>query len=190
MKHIALLLTCILLTCIVLGQEKKYQPALAPGKKLNYTIAYGSMTIPLDILLEKLGDTCRLQWEMPDGSKGWLLMKKKSIENGTQSYWSQPAANMETDMDDEETVLIFSKTFFKTLLNFKSAVYDGIAYHLKAYTDSNAFQLGNKVVDAVYAESADGITKIWLLNSADFPLLLKIIGNKAGIDAILNSISE
>jgi hypothetical protein len=48
--------------------------------------------------------------------------------------------------------------------------------------------VGRKTVDAILAESESGAVKYWILNNDDFPILLKLEGNPAGIDLFIKDI--
>jgi hypothetical protein len=48
----------------------------------------------------------------------------------------------------------------------------------------NAFKIRGSLIDALYLNAEAG-TKIWVLNDAAFPLILKIQGNPYGVDVEL-----
>ena len=66
--------------------------------------------------------------------------------------------------------------------------FDMKTYVLKTPSDKQLFKLGNQLVDALFLESDDSSSRIWLLNNPSFPVMLKIEGNVAGVDAELKSI--
>ena len=45
--------------------------------------------------------------------------------------------------------------------------------------------INNIQIDIVYAESADGATKYWILNNDLFPVVMKLEGNPGGIDLLV-----
>jgi hypothetical protein len=81
-----------------------------------------------------------------------------------------------------------SRAFLSDLKKNKTAKYDGIDLSLKEIKKGEEITSAGKEVDALYAESGDGVTKYWILNNDRFPILLKVDGLPSGITLSLKEI--
>jgi hypothetical protein len=69
----------------------------------------------------------------------------------------------------------------------KKAKFDNAVVTVQPGSPNNAFKLNGKTIDALYIESESG-AKIWILNNASYPLILKMENNPNGVDAELTMI--
>lgn len=83
---------------------------------------------------------------------------------------------------------MFSKAQWNTIQKDKKVVYDLVSYVVKSPSEQQRFKLGEKEVNSIFLEAANGSTRIWLLNNPTIPLILRIDGNQAGPDIVLQSV--
>ncbi|WP_315819062.1 hypothetical protein [Paraflavitalea speifideaquila] len=114
-------------------------------------------------------------------------MKKKSLENAKNGYWSQPTAGTDEELGDETTVLILSKAQWNGLQQDKKFVYNDQTFTVKQ-GDQAGLKVGGKTIDAIAVEGPNGSTRLWILNNAGFPALIKVEGNSHGVDLELTNI--
>ncbi len=91
-------------------------------------------------------------------------------------------------LSDDKTDHCFSRHFFKTIKEQKSATYGGITYNLTDMTANNIFKLDDREVDAIYIVSANGQKKFWILNNPMYPFILK--SSSENVNALLTGISN
>jgi len=120
------------------------------------------------------------------GSGGWI-MKKNSLENATHGFWDQPIAGSDVDLSDDQSVLILSKAQWQSLQKEKKIALDDQSFGVKMPTEQQLQKLNGKVLDVVMLEAGNGY-RIWVLNNASFPMILKIQGNPRDIDLDLQAI--
>ena len=121
---------------------------------------------------------------------GKFINSKLNLEKGNSLNWDQPVPGEERKLADNQTIAILSRTFLKELLLNKKSIYDGIELTLKDQPKGSEFLAGGKELDVIYAESGDGSTRYWILNNADFPILMKIDGNPSGINLVCKDIKN
>jgi hypothetical protein len=91
-------------------------------------------------------------------------------------------------LSDDKTDHCFSRLFFKTLQEQKSAAYGGITYNLMPVPSGEAFMLNDKEVDAIYIVSSNGQKKFWILNDPMYPFILKSASEN--VNAVLTGMSN
>lgn len=121
-------------------------------------------------------------------SSGKFINTKESLESATRTSWEQPVPGEEKITDKDYTIMMFSKKFFKDIKQNKKANYDNVEWQLKDIPAGSEIKLDGKVVNAIYVTTADGLSKYWILNSEQYPLILKLEGNPLGVDLSVKSI--
>lgn len=168
--------------------QEKYVPVIKQGTALHYTVFANGQNISCVFSLDSVTANCvKVGWNIDGLGTGSWLMKNKSLDNGDRGYWSQPSPGMLEELPDDQTVLLFSKAQWASLQKDKKLHFDQQDYTLKTPSEQQQVQLSGKPVDALYLENQNGSTKIWVLNNASFPVLLKIEGNTAGPDIAISS---
>jgi hypothetical protein len=187
MKKIMLGL-CLFAALSSMAQEK-YVPAIKQGSKLNYSAAMNGQTFPCTFSLDSVSaNYVKVGWNVEGFGSGTWIMKSKSLETGVRGYWSQPTPGTQEDMADDQTVILFSKAQWDMLQKEKKLNFDQQTFTVKTPSEQQQIKLSGKPVDAFLLENPNASTRIWILNNAAFPVLLKIEGNSLGADLAINSV--
>ena len=172
-------------------QAVKIKPELKTGTIIEYELDAQGQTLPLFIKVSSIGeDGIVFDYDMSNGMAGKFINSKLNLEKGNSLNWDQPVPGEERKLADNQTIAILSRTFLKELLLNKKSNYDGLELTLKDQPKGSEFFSGGKELDVVYAESSDGSTRYWILNNADFPILMKIDGNPTGINLTCKDIKN
>jgi hypothetical protein len=164
-------------------QAVKIKPELKTGTIIEYELDAQGQTLPLFLKIASIGeDGIVFEYDLTNGMAGKFINSKLNLEKGNSLNWDQPVPGEERKLADNQTIAILSRTFLKELLLNKKSNYDGLELILKDQPKGSEFITGGKEIDVVYAESSDGSTRYWILNNADFPILMKLDGNPAGIN--------
>jgi hypothetical protein len=185
MKNI--LVAAFILSSVYSFSQATSRPVIKQGAKLSYAIATDEGSLPLLIKLDSLTNSyVRFTWSTPNVGKGTWILRENTLEKATNGYWGQLEPDSEILLPENQSIVIFSKTQWTKIQKDKKTDFDGVTYALK--TTPQPSKLNLKDVDALYLENENGTTKIWLLNNATFPAILKIEGNIAGPDVELKSV--
>ncbi|RYY26241.1 MAG: hypothetical protein EOP41_04690 [Sphingobacteriaceae bacterium] len=186
-------ITClfVLTLCLnVLAFAQKYVPQIKTGTVLNYSAyhkAFGQ-DVPLTLTVLSTVAPVQLQFYVPQLGKGVFEMSAKAVESGKKMAIKEPAMDGITKLKDDETLAILSKTTFGNLTANKTFELNGQTFTVT--NDATPFKINDKEADVFYAVTANGKTKLWILNNPDFPLICKLTGGPQGIDLNLQSIKE
>jgi hypothetical protein len=179
---------CLLLAVCTFAQDK-FVPAIKQGSVLNYSIFLNGQTYNANFSLDSVAtDYVKVGWNIDQLGTGSWAMKSKSINNGVRGYWGQPNPGMTEELPEDVTVLLFSKAQWASLQKDKKMTFDQQTYTLKQPSEQQQLKLAGKTVDALMVEGQNGSTRIWILNNANYPVLLKIEGNTMGADLTINSV--
>jgi hypothetical protein len=179
MKKIFLALS-LFISFSVLAQEK-LKPAIKQGSKLKYTAHTGENDVPVLITLDSITPAyAKIGWTIEGYGTGAWVMKAKSLETATRGYWNDPAVGNEDVLADEQIMLLFSKAQWNSIQKDKKADYDMQTFTVKEPTEAQQFKLDGKAVDCIMLEGQNGTTRVWVLNDASLPLILRIEGNTMG----------
>ncbi|MBC8110931.1 MAG: hypothetical protein H7Y04_07715 [Verrucomicrobia bacterium] len=194
------LVFCLFVQAVSAQTSKKYLPEFKPGLKVEYEVSYlqidgtpgfSPMVLTLATLNEK-----EMIWDAITtfndsiNVKMQLINSRVALREGTEMDWGSPNPGEIRRLGDKKTVAFFSGNFVKDLKTKNTATYDGIVYKLVPTTTKNAFSAGGKAWDALHFVSADAKTRYWILNSTDYPLVLKVEGNtKGGPNLLLQKIT-
>ncbi|MDT3402994.1 hypothetical protein [Mucilaginibacter terrae] len=178
----------IVITAIT-ANAQKLVPQIKTGTILNYTAHARAMgqTVPAFLTITQFEAPLRMKWAIGPLGSGTFEISAKAIQSGTKMALREPGYEEITKLKDNETIAFISKDTFTSLTTNKAFELNGQKFIV--VTDAApAFTLGDKEVDTFYATTANGKTKIWILNNPDFPLVCKIEGAPQGIDLSLNSV--
>jgi hypothetical protein len=186
MKKILVLLTLALSASTVWAQ--KFVPQIKAGTVLNYTANARAMgqSLPAILTITELNAPMRIKWMINGLGTGTFEISAKAIQSGTKMALREPGFDEVTKLKDNETIAFLSKDVFNTLVTTKAFELNGQKFTV---TDgAPAYAIDGKEADTFYAVTANGKTKLWVLNNPDFPLICKIEGAPQGIDLTLNSV--
>jgi len=179
---------CLLVALSSMAQEK-YIPVIKQGSKLNYSASVNGQTFPCTFSLDSVtASYVKVGWNVEGFGNGSWVMKSKSLETGVRGFWSQPTPGTQEDMADDQTVILFSKAQWDMLQKEKKLNFDQQTFTVKTPSEQQQLKLSGKPVDAFLLENPNASTRIWILNNAAFPVLLKIEGNSLGADLAINSV--
>jgi hypothetical protein len=125
---------------------------------------------------------------MPDGSGGYVINTKNSMETANKGYWGQLNNGEDMTMPADQSIIIFSRAIWNAAQKDKKFTFDMQDFIVKEQPADIIFKLGDKLVNAVYAETANASVRVWFLNNAAAPIIVKMEGNPMGIDFFLQSI--
>ncbi|HSB94197.1 MAG TPA: hypothetical protein VLC28_13830 [Flavitalea sp.] len=164
-------------------------PAIHKGTKLNYVVFANGDEVPMTVTLDSVSaNYVKLGWNIGGyGSGGWV-MKQPSLEKGNRNAWEQPGVGMDTELPDDQVVLLLSRASWAALQAQKKAEIDQQVFTVGTPASGHEFALGGKSVDALFIQNQTSGSKMWFLKQAELPVLLKIQGNAAGYDLELRSI--
>ena len=167
---------------------QKLVPQIKTGTVLNYTANARAMgqTLPAILTISDLNAPLRIKWVINGLGTGTFEISAKAIQSGTKMALREPGFDEVTKLKDNETIGFLSKDTFTALVTNKAFELNGQKFTVTA--DAPAYVLDGKEVDSFYAVTANGKTKMWVLNNPDFPLICKIEGTPQGIDLSLNSV--
>jgi len=184
-----LVLIVVMFTSFGAFAQQAASPSIKQGSTLNYVVYANGSEVPLTVTVDSVAtDYVKLGWRISGyGSGGWI-MKKPSLENGNRNAWEQPGLGMDTELPDDQVVLLLSKASWAALNKDNKAEIDQQVYKTSAQEQGKELSIDGKQVDALFIQTEAGDSKMWYLNQPGFPVLLKIQGNRAGYDLELRSI--
>jgi hypothetical protein len=184
-----LFIVLAILTSAVVQAQDKFNPEIKQGSKLTYMVNINGQDIPLTISYDSIAtDYLKMGWTIQDMGSGAWITKKNSIENGSRGWWDEPAPGMDTELSDDQTILMLSRSQWKSLQDEKKFDYDMQTFSPMTATEQQFLKIDNKVVDALLVQGQNGSTRLWVLNNPSLPIILKIEGNTMGPDLGLHSI--
>lgn len=180
-----LIFAALLLTFAGYSQDK-VMPNLKTGTKMQAIANVNGQEIPLGLRIDSLmPEYFKLSWSVEGYGDGSWVMKKASLQSGNGGMGENPEPGVETVVPDDKVQFILSKDQWASLMKDKKVKHNGVEYNLVPVAAGNEFKLDNKIVDAVYLESADKSSKLWVLNNPAIPFLLKHSGNANGPDVTI-----
>src|SRR6476469_6606954 len=120
MKRIVLIF--LLIATVGVKAQQAASPLVRQGSTLNYVVYANGDEVPLTVTVDSVAeDYVKLGWRIAGyGSGGWI-MKKASLENGSRNAWEQPGLGMDTELPDDQVVLLLSKASWAALNKDKKA---------------------------------------------------------------------
>lgn len=169
--------------------QDKMKPEIKQGTKLTYMVNVQGQELPLFISLDSIGtDYIKMGWNIEQLGSGAWIMKKNSLDKATRAWWEEPAPGAEQEVADEQLVLLLSKAQWEGITGAKKFDYDLQSFTPITPTDQQLIKLNDKVVDALVFQGENGSTRLWILNDAARPMILKIEGNTLGPDLAVTEI--
>ena len=188
MKFSFALLLLLMHATIAFSQEK-FLPEIKKGVTLNYQVSVNGQLFPIQMKIDSLGpEYSRFNWSMQDGSGGNVINTKNSLESAVKAYWGELQNGSDLTMPNDQSILLLSKSVWNSIQKDKKFTLDDQQYSVKEQPGNAIFKLKDKPINVIYAESANGATRIWLLNNPSAPFMVKMEGNPIGIDINLDSI--
>ncbi len=169
------------------ASAQKYVPLIKEGTVLNYDVISSATGQKATITLKYVSVTppVKMSWSIPFVGAGTFEMGAKSLESGTKLFASEPDVDDVTKLDDNQTVLVLSKTTFTDLVNTKTFKVNGYTFNIQA--DTAAFKINQKDADVFHAVSTKGHRELWVLNNPAWPLVCKSL-NVSNIDYSIVSV--
>jgi len=179
MKKLFFLFIGLSLCFAAMAQKKQFQT----GTKLEYAIYPNGGFLNASLILDRFStDTISLTWRV-DYRSGRRAMVKNSLENGKLGYWNPPFDGEDIIIDEDKVMLCISRNSFQELKKNLRMEFDDQAFIVKE--KSILYKLNNQIVNAVYAETNNSMTRLWILDDDFFPLILKLEGNPFNVDVEL-----
>jgi hypothetical protein len=180
------ILSLLFLTIVSLKAQEK--PKVVTNTKLQYSVTVQGRTFPIFFRIDSLSATrLTLSWSYEDGRSGRFIATQPSIDSATFGYYNPPIDAEELVLPGKQHLLCVSKLVFSSLQKNGKAVFDGANVQLKSSVADKVFKLQEKFIDVLHLESESG-AKIWILNNAVTPIIVKIENNPAGVDLELTAI--
>jgi hypothetical protein len=188
MKKFSLLMAAFIVGHIAAAQI--VNPKIGVGSVLNYNVVATSsgQQIPLTLNIISLNDPMKLKWTLTGLGTGSFIIPAKALESGTKMRLQEPMPNVDTQFGDSETIMFISKATFSDMVKNQEFTLNKVKFTVKP--SDKPFELGGKPLDTFHASTANGKVEMWIINSPDFPVICKFIGNPAGIDFELTNVKE
>ena len=183
-----ILLIASLCASIISFSQDKVTPVIKQGSRFAYIVHTAGQDVNFSSSIDSVSaGYLKLGWDIEGlGTGGWI-MKKNSLEKATNGYWDQPLAGSDVELSDDQTVLVLSRAQWDGIQKEKKFVFEQKTFSLKTPSEQQVLKLKGRPIDAIMAEAENGF-RVWLLNNASFPVLLKIENNPKGVDLELTSI--
>lgn len=175
---------CLLLTFGYIAKAQKLAPEIKEGTTLVSSVFVQGQELPLVLTVKKATKPFSLAWSVDGYGDGFFEMTENAMAKGTKlAMPTQPALGV-TKLDDDETFGIISKAAFKLLVDNKEFTVNGIKFKVKP--TATAFKISGKEVDVFNLINAESKAEMWVLNNANFPMILQTAGMP--IDIIVQEI--
>jgi hypothetical protein len=191
MRLLRFLLAAIFIPIIIQGQTEtsKFKPQLKAGMILDYEVYTDGETVPLLLKIASIGgDGIIFNYEWQNSTVGKLINSKSNLENGMLLNWDAPVPGEERRLEDNQTIIILSRPFFKELKSESVAKYDGLDLYLTSVPKGSEIIVDGKEIQSIFVQTRNGASRYWILDNEEFPLLLKLEGNLLGVDLALKKI--
>jgi hypothetical protein len=182
-----------LLSLLFFAMSMKAQPKNTPlpalQKKMEYQVHVQGSTFTYFITIDSLASHKRsVHWQSLGGREGSYIISKNAIDSAQYGYWNPPQPGTTIELENEQSLLIFSRATYQQLKKHGNMLYDGNTFQVNGAAGNSIYKIGDSQVDCLYAETADGGTKIWMYDNPHLPIILKIEGNPFGVDVALTGI--
>ena len=169
---------------------QKYVPVIKEGTVINYdafSTALGQH-IPLILTIKSLGDPVKIQWNVEGYGTGSFEIPAKAMESGTKLVIKQPDPDGVTTLNDNETIIVLSKSIFNSMV--KDKAFELNKQKFTVTTDTASYKINDKQADVFHAISDNGKSELWVINNPDFPLIFRGKSVTRGVDFTLTGIKE
>lgn len=186
MKSLTLFFLLVAFYSVTNAQEK--QVKIAQQTTLEYMIYPPGQIVPATIFLEVASpDSLSMAWTVTN-MNGRFRMNKQSLDSSRLGYWEPPRDGEDFLLPKEQALLCLSKAVWNELVQTNQMVYEGHKFSIKNKSGNEKYQIGDKILDAIYLETGSDNIRLWILNNAALPLILKIENNPMHIDVELTGI--
>lgn len=192
MKISKLLLPVALLCLLTQATLAQTGSKVKTGAKITYAALDpgASVSLPVTLTIPAAGGII-LNYTVKQPQKsfdGRIAVTKKGLATATGISWGDLSPDENRTLSDKETAFCFSRSFYSQLVKAKSASYNGVSYTLQNNEKESKFKAGNTTLDVLYITGTNG-TKYWILNDAQYPLLIKVSGNVDGPNLAVTAVS-
>lgn len=169
---------------------QKYVPQIGIGTTLNYNAEATNMGYksPLTLKVISLNDPMKFSWNIPALGTGSFLIPAKSLDSASKMIVRIPQSDQPLIYKDDESIMFISKNLLSKLIKDQAFTLNKTKFSVKPL--ETPYLINTKEADVIYVTSDNGKVKLWILNNPNFPLLVKMTGNPAGVDFDLASIKE
>ncbi|RZJ74105.1 MAG: hypothetical protein EOO47_21695 [Flavobacterium sp.] len=175
---------CLLLALGYSAKAQKLAPEIKEGTTLVSSVFVQGQELPLVLTVKKVAKPFALSWYVDGYGDGSFEMTENAMAKGNKlAMPTQPALGV-TKLDDDETFGVLSKATFKSLVDSKEFIVNGIKFKVKP--TATAFKISGKEVDVLNVINAESKAEIWVLNNANFPMILQTAGMP--IDVVVQEI--
>ena len=188
MRSLCMLVLLFLVSGLIYAQDKTLLE-VKKGVVLTYQVSVNGQQFPIQMKVDSISpDYTRFGWSMQDGNGGNVINTKPSLDNATHAYWGDLRAGEDQIMTADQSILILSRSSWNALQKDKKFTLDDQEFTVKDQPADAIFKLKDKLVDVVFAQSANGAVRLWILNNPAAPILVKIVGNPVGVDVNLTGV--
>jgi hypothetical protein len=167
------------------------QITVKQGLELEYTVFPMGQVFPCTLTLDTLSTgALSIGWKNVEGRGGKYIVTRGALDSASTAFWGPPAYGQDVTLDNDQTMLVLTKKHWQQLQANGGVNFDGTSYIRKEITGNNQLLIDGKPTDAIYLESTSGETRIWILNNAQLPLLLKVQGNRFGVDLQIERVKK
>lgn len=182
-------LLAVLLGISVGAYTQALKPTLKKGTVLTYAVVNDGQETPINISVDSITDNfVRFNWNMEGLGAGKWIVHKASLDKAERAYWDDLVPNQDVEIPDGQSIVIFSKAQWASYKKDKKLNFDQQTFTAKKATGDQIIKVNGKEIDAIYLESENGSTRLWIANYAKAPFLVKITGNTVGPDVELRAI--
>ena len=183
-KYFATPLFVMLLATITMAQP--YKPELKVGTKLTYHVDFNGTKYDVNLKMLKFdlrGSRQQVKIEhsfsnVPN-KVGIITIGGNNLDEAKNLYYAlQPGESKELNSN---LIMTFGRKSFDRLMAGKKVDYELSWLGKKKFVKKNLpepIKLDDKELDVVYAESEDGVQKIWILNHDAYPLIVKMVSGQ------------
>ena len=177
--------------CISIVQAQLQQIPIKQGLVLEYTVFPMGQVFPCTITLDTTATgNLSIAWKNESGRGGKYFVTRSALDSGTTAFWGPPNYDQEITLDADQTMLVLSRKQWKELQANGRVNFDGQFYARQGAIGDNQLLIDGKPADAIFLQSESGETRIWVLNNATLPLLLKVDKNPFGVDLQIERVKK
>lgn len=189
MKAISLAICPIF--CVMLLQAQTNSVEFKNGIVLEYTVYPPSTIFPMTFVLDSLSpDFISMKWTNANGIGGRYIVTAASLNNADSAYWGPPDYNQEVVMHPGTSLLFLSQKQWRELKCDNQTILDGHTYRVKRTVDESQLTISGKLLQVILLESIHTSARLWILDNANFPLMLKMENNPMLVDLELTAIKN
>jgi hypothetical protein len=161
------------------------------GLELEYTVFPMGTVFPCTLKLDTTIDgSLEIGWKNERGLGGKYIVTKAALDSAGTAFWGPPVYDQEITLENDQTMLMLTKKHWSELKATGKVYFDGTMYIQKEAKGNNQLMMEGKPVDAIYLEAETGEARIWVLNNAAMPILLKVVNNPFGVDLQIEKVKQ